>query len=108
MEKLRVWVLRWWDLLVLHVMRVFLVFLISLKCLVTRQRMSHQNGIVATGKIKIVEDLDMPDNDFFKPGRDFKCRLRHATVRFLDDAVLCPRSASLKFADSDDRSPWIC
>jgi hypothetical protein len=104
-EKLRVWLIRSWDLLVLHVMRVFLVFLISLKCLLTRQRMSHQNGIVATGKIKIVEDLDMPANDFFKPGHDFKCRLRHATVRFLDDAVLCPRSASLKFADSDDRSP---
>ena len=105
MEKLRIWLLRWWDWIVLHVMRVFLVFLISLKSLVTRQRMSHQNGIVATGKIKIVDDLAMPANEFFTPGREFKCRLRHATVRFLDDAALCPRAASLKFADSDDRSP---
>ena len=105
MEQLRVWLIRWWDLLVLHTTRVLLVFLISLKSLFTRQRMSHQNGIVATGHLQIVDDLEMPANDFFKPGLKFNCRLRHATVRFLDDAALCPRSASLKFADSDDKSP---
>ena len=105
MENLRQWFLRCWDLLVLHIMKVLIIFLVSLKSLLTKQRMSHQNGIVATGNLKIVDDLDLPANNFFKPGLEFKCRLRHATVRFLDDAVLGPRSASIKFADSDDHSP---
>lgn len=95
----------WWDLIILYFMRIFLVLLISLKSLFTLQRMSHQNGIVATGKIRIVDNLTIPANDFFTPGREFDCRLRHATIRFLDDAILGPRSASLKFADSDDHSP---
>jgi hypothetical protein len=96
---------KWWDLLVLVVIRAVLVVLISMKSLVTRQRMSHQNGIVATGHLQIVDDLKIPANEFFKAGKKFDCRLRHATVRFLDDAGLIPRSASLKFANSDDKSP---
>ncbi len=67
--------------------------------------MSHQNGIVGTGRIKIVENPQFPPNEMFVAGKEFPCRLRHATVRFLDDAGLIPRAASLKFADSDNESP---
>ena len=105
MENLSTWLLRAWDLFVLRVMKVIIIILVSLKSLLTKQRMSHQNGIVATGSLKIVDDLSLPANDFFKPGLEFNCRLRHATVRFLDDAVLGPRSASIKFADADYHSP---
>ena len=96
---------RLWDLIVLTVVRIFLIILISLKSLFTRERMSHQNGIVATGHLQIVDDPKLPKNKMFVPGKKFDCRLRHATVRFMDDAGLIPRSASLKFADSDDKSP---
>ncbi len=67
--------------------------------------MSHQNGIVARGSVRIVDDLAIPDTDFFRPGRVFACRLRHASVSLMDDAGLFVRGASLKFADADIDSP---
>ena len=45
------------------------VSLIALNSFVTRTRMSHENGIVARGRIRIVDDLAIPQNDFFVPGR---------------------------------------
>jgi hypothetical protein len=68
--------------------------------------MSHENGIVARGRIRVVDDLaPIPENDFFRPGREFSCRLRHASVSLMDDAGLFVRGASLKFADADIESP---
>lgn len=86
-------------------MRPVIIFLITLKAIFLRQRMSHENGFVTRGRIKIVDDLDIPPNSFFTPGRAFACRLRHASVSFLDDAGLVVRGASLKFADSPTNSP---
>ena len=63
------------------------------------------NGIVARGRIRIVDDLAIPDTDFFRPGREFPCRLRHASISFMDDATMVVRGASLKFADADLDSP---
>jgi hypothetical protein len=68
-------------------------------------RMSHENGIVGRGSVRIVDDVAIPQNDFFVPGREFACRLRHASVSLMDDAGLFVRAASLKFADTDVKSP---
>jgi len=57
--------------------------------------MSHENGIVARGRIRVVDNLAIPQNDFFLPGREFSCRLRHASVSLMDDAGLFVRGASL-------------
>jgi arachidonate 5-lipoxygenase len=86
-------------------MRPVIIFLITLKAVFLRQRMSHENGFVTRGRVRIVDDLDLPENAFFKPGRAFACRLRHASVSFLDDAGLVVRGASLKFADNPTDSP---
>ena len=68
--------------------------------------MSHQNGIVARGRIRIVDDLAIPANMTSSvPGREFPCRLRHASVSLMDDAGMFVRGASLKFADADVNSP---
>src|SRR5205823_12797134 len=45
-------------------------------------------------------------HDFFRAGREFPCRLRHASAAFTDEALLTVRSASLKFADSAYASPF--
>lgn len=78
---------------------LFLVF--SLR----RERMSHNSGITAKGRIRITKTPAFPAHEFFQPGREFACRLRHASASYEDDTIIQVRSASLKFADSDDESP---
>src|SRR5258707_11957676 len=95
----------WWNIFLLVVLRAFLIALISFNSFVTRTRMSHQNGIVARGRVRIVDNPLFPENDFFRPGVEFPCRLRHASVSQLDDAGLYVRGATLKFADQDVESP---
>jgi arachidonate 5-lipoxygenase len=96
---------RLWDRALLVLLRVLIVSIISLRAFFTRQRMSHQNGILAAGTLEIVDHPGLPENGFFVPGRRFDCRLRHASVRLLDDAALVVRGASLKFADANYASP---
>src|SRR5262245_50545479 len=96
---------RVWDRTLLIVLRVFIVSIISLRAFFTRQRMSHQNGILAAGTLQIVDQPGLPENGFFAPGKRFDCRLRHASVRLLDDAALVVRGASIKFADENYESP---
>jgi arachidonate 5-lipoxygenase len=71
-----------------------------------RKRMSHNNGIGATGWLQIVDDPEFPEHDFFTPGRVFPARIRHASISFLDDAMNCFRSISIKFSDHHFRSPF--
>ena len=70
-----------------------------------RQRMSHNKGVAGRGRLKIIDNPKFPDHDFFKAGREFPCRLRHASVTFNDDAMNQVRGISLKFSDEQFRSP---
>lgn len=67
--------------------------------------MSHNKGVGGRGKIRIVDDPEFPEHEFFKAGREFSCRIRHASVTFSDDAMNQVRGVSLKFADSNFKSP---
>src|ERR1700755_89057 len=78
----------WWAWSQLVGLRAMCVLLIALRSFFTQTRMSHENGIVARGRVHIVDDLAIPQNDFFVPGREFACRLRHASVSLMDDAGL--------------------
>jgi hypothetical protein len=71
-----------------------------------RYRMSHNNGIAGKGKARIVDHPEFPAHDFFEPGREFPCRVRHASATFLDDAMNCIRSFSIKFSDHHWKSPF--
>ncbi|MEM6498754.1 MAG: hypothetical protein AAF709_18795, partial [Pseudomonadota bacterium] len=86
--------------------RPVLILLITLNSVFTRERMSHENGLTVRGQVRIKDDLDLPTNRFFKPGETHQCRLRHASVSFMDDAALVVRAASIKFADENIRSPF--
>ncbi len=83
----------------------FFILLIALGAGTKRRRMSHNNGVAGRGTIRVVDAPDWPPTDFFEPGRVFPCRLRHASVAYLDDSMKAVRSASLKFADTDFASP---
>ena len=95
---------RSWIFMVL--MRPFLIVLITLNSIFTRERMSHENGLTVRGRVRIHDDADIPKNAFFKPGDVFPCRMRHASVSFLDDAALVVRAASIKFSDQNITSPF--
>lgn len=71
-----------------------------------RKRMSHNNGIGATGWLQIVDNPTFPEHEFFVAGRKFPARIRHASISFLDDAMNCFRSISIKFSDHHFRSPF--
>ena len=93
------------GLLGLWILTAGLITGITLHAFFSRTRMSHENGIECKGKIKILDNLDIPPCGFFEPGKTFPCRFRHASVSFADDARLVVRSASLKFSDTDHDSP---
>lgn len=80
-------------------------FLLGLKALVTGRRTTHFRGVAGRGKIHIVAKPEFPDHEFFTPGREFSCRLRHANASFDDDLSIQVRGCSLKFADTEFDSP---
>ena len=79
--------------------------LFGYKALMTGRRVTHMRGQGAVGTVTIVDKPEFPDHDFFRPGKVFSCRLRHANASFYDDASIQVRGCSLKFADSDYDSP---
>src|SRR5690242_16049398 len=83
-----------------------MVALICADSFFNRKRMSHMQGVLARGRVRVVDQPTFPDHDFFRPGREFPCRLRHASAAFEDEALLSVRAASLKFADSDFAGPF--
>lgn len=95
------------DMFVLwFIAKVFGLMLALFMGLMSRQRMSHNNGIAAEGFLNIVDDPDFPEHQFFKPGRRFPLRIRHATATFYDDAMNGIRSMSIKFSHEHFDSPF--
>lgn len=94
-----------YDRLLLALVSLLIIVLITLNSLFKRVRMSHENGIALAGRVRIVDNPRFPENGFFTPGRVFPCRLRHASVSYMDDARLVARAASLKFTDAPYDSP---
>jgi hypothetical protein len=86
--------------------KAFALMLALFLCLPKRQRMSHNNGIGATGTVRIVDHPQFPEHEFFAPGKVYPCRIRHASATFLDDAMNCIRSISIKFSDHHWKSPF--
>lgn len=101
------WFRRLFDRLVLWIYsRAFALMLALFLCFPKRQRMSHNNGVGATGKLRVVDHPEFPAHDFFTPGREFPLRIRHASATFLDDAMNCIRSLSIKLSDHHFKSPF--
>lgn len=71
-----------------------------------RKRMSHDNGVGGLGQARIVDDPTFPPHPFFEPGRVYPLRIRHASATFLDDAMTCIRSMSIKFSHHHFKSPF--
>ncbi|HEY5874202.1 MAG TPA: hypothetical protein VIT64_02830, partial [Ilumatobacteraceae bacterium] len=84
---------------------VWVTALLALNSFVTKSRMSHENGIVTRGKLRIVAEPTVPRNEFFTPGTEFPCRMRFGAATWKDDAKMVIRGAGLKLADQRQTSP---
>jgi arachidonate 5-lipoxygenase len=71
-----------------------------------RQRMSHNNGIAGEGWLRIVDNPEFPEHPFFEKGKQYPVRIRHASATYLDDAMNCIRSISIKFSHHHWKSPF--
>jgi len=96
-----------WDRIYLYLFSQMFSWVIVLTLSLTnRKRMSHDNGIAGMGKITIVKDPKFPAHKFFAPGKLYNARIRHASATFLDDAMNCIRSMSIKFDNRHFKSPF--
>ena len=86
--------------------RMFALMLALFLSFPTRSRMSHNNGIAGTGWLKIVDDPKFPNHPFFEKGKQYPVRIRHASATYLDDAMNCIRSISIKFSHHHWKSPF--
>lgn len=98
---------RFWDKIYLWMFsQVFSLAIALMLSLPKRKRMSHDNGIGGSGQITIVKNQKFPAHPFFPPGKVYPARIRHASATFLDDAMNCIRSMSIKFSDHHFKSPF--
>ena len=103
----RWWISRVWDRFQLYLTARLFTFAIAMTMgWSTRQRMSHNNGIVGRGMFYIDPDPSLPENDFWVKGDEYPCRIRHAAATFYDDAMAAIRSLSLKLSDERWNSPF--
>lgn len=91
--------------IILALLTLLVIVLVTANSFFRRVRMSHENGILLRGRLRIVDGGAFPDHEFYAPGRLFACRVRHGAASFTDDAKLVVRSASIKFADARRKSP---
>ena len=75
---------------------VWVTALLALNSLVTKSRMSHENGIVTRGRLRIVDEPTFPRNECLTPGTEFPCRMRFGAATWKDDAKMVIRGAELK------------
>jgi hypothetical protein len=86
--------------------RLFAMAIAVFLSLPKSQRMSHNNGIAGEGWLRIVDDPQFPPHPFFEKGKQYAVRIRHASATFLDDAMNCIRSISIKFSHHHWKSPF--
>ncbi len=85
--------------------KFFTILLTIFGSILYRKKMSHNNGIAATGSIRFVDNPEFPLHPFFVPGKVLPCRIRHGAASFMDDAMRVVRSMAVKMADSRFKSP---
>lgn len=103
----RNWITKCYDKIILWlVAKLFGLGLAVVLGLMSRERMSHNNGIAAQGTLRIVANPQFPEHPFFLAGKQYPVRIRHASATFYDDAMNCIRSMSIKFSHHYFKSPF--
>ena len=79
--------------------------LLGLGAYINGRRGTHPFGVAGKGFLKIIDNPNLPDHEFYKKGREFKIRVRHSNDAFEDDAIAQVRGLAIKFADTNFESP---
>lgn len=107
LQAIWIWLGEQTDQIILWIYAKFFALMIAVfVSFKTRQRMSHNNGIVGEGWLKIVDAPEFPEHPFFEKGKQYPVRIRHASATYLDDAMNCIRSISIKFSHHHWHSPF--
>jgi catalase len=71
----------------------------ALATFVKSGRATHTRGVVALGKLRVVDQPTFPANGFFTPSRELSVVARHANVSFDDGAAMDIRGCALGFSE---------
>jgi hypothetical protein len=82
-----------------------LQLLFSLAAWTNRGRATHTYGVGGAGRLRIVDHPTFPEHEFFRAGREFPIRVRHANVGIEDDAAKDVRALSIKFSEGPFETP---
>jgi linolenate 9R-lipoxygenase len=70
------------------------------------RRATHSYGTVAKGVLTVLDALDIPEHNIFRPGKAYPVLLRHANIKgFRDDAILDGRGATVRILAGDAQAP---
>ena len=72
---------------------------------VTRHGFDPPSPVGGAGFATVTSHPKFPANAFFRPGRHFKARLRHANMSCDDDRACDGRVVALKLCDEDEGGP---
>lgn len=67
-----------------------------------RGRATHRIGVGARGSLRVHDELPLPANEIWQPGRRFELILRHANLNNEDDLSADYRGAALRLSDSGE------
>ncbi len=87
----------------LHLHRLFLTTLFAAGARKKKGRATHKIGVGGRGKLHVQDDLDLPEHEFWRPGRSFTCVIRHANLNNEDDLSADYRGAALRLLDESGR-----
>lgn len=89
------------DRLALSYHTLALSLLFAMSAFKSRGRGTHLLGVGGRGTLTLADDIPLPDNAFFTPGRRFEAALRHADLAEPDDLAADFKGAALKLYDGD-------
>lgn len=81
--------------------------LMSAAAILRGQRPTHNIGLGGLGEGTVLDNPDIPKNEFFVPGSTFPIRIRHSNAlgTYDHDGGFEPRGFAIKFADSTAATP---
>lgn len=94
-----------WETFLFFCYLIGAALLFMLAALKNKGRSTHKYGIGGAGTLKVVDNPEFPEHEFWQAGKVFPLQIRHGAVTFEDDAAMDLRSASLKLSDHPEESP---
>lgn len=79
---------------------------LAIQSLLSGRRSTHLAGTAARGTFTVVDDLDCPENDFFKAGLTWDVVVRFSNMTWRDHAALDVRGCALRLALPGKVSPF--